>query len=311
MKKITLLFTCLAMSLYIFPQQTISFESSEGYTTGNINAQNSWETTGDGGGGFITNQVVSNEQATNGTISLKIDKEPAFGGQSSPFVGAFYNYATAVPYANAVFSADMYIDTFDSANTSDYLFGLVNTTAGSFITYIRFTFEGNISVLVDDGIGGVTVEDTTIDWTPLTWFNVRMELNNNSIEFFIDNVSIYQGTVATTNTDIEQIRFAHDNYAGFAHVDNFRTNDEPLSVNEFDKSTITHHYNKDSKTLNLKSSDLPISGIEVYSILGQNVISKSLNHTNESLNVSSLNDGVYLVKININGNSKTIRFVKN
>jgi hypothetical protein len=310
MKKITLLITCMLFSILAYSQQTISFEATEGYTAGNINAQNGWVTTGSGPGTFIENQIVTSEQASDGTNSLKIDTESAFPGQDSPFVGAFYNYATAIPYANAVFSADMYIDTFDSSTTSDYLFGALNTTDGFFITFIRFTYEGDIIVLVNDGTDAV-IEDTLVDWTPLTWFNVRMELTNNVVEFFIDDISIYQGDVATPNLDIEQVRFAHDNYAGFAHIDNFRTNDEPLSVENFGNNQFTHFFDKNTKTLNLESSEQPMTSIEIYSILGQSVISKSLSNTTESIDLSSINEGVYLAKVTINGNSKTIKFFKN
>ncbi len=311
MKKITLLMICCTLGMYMFAQQTISFETSEGYTQGDINTQNGWETTGTGPGTFITNQVVTDEEASDGTLSLKIDTESAFPGQSSPFVGAFYNYSVAVPFADAVFSADMYLDTFDSSTTSDYLFGLVNTTSGNFISYIRFTFQGNIVVLVDDGMGTVIEDDTNVDWTPLTWFNVKMELTNNTIEFFIDNTSIYQGTVATIDTDIEQVRFAHDNFAGFGYIDNFRTNNEPLSVNDFDQNKFTYHYNKNQEKLNLESSGLPLNNIEIYSILGQSVLVKELKGTEESINASSLNDGVYLAKVSINGDTETFKFVKN
>jgi hypothetical protein len=63
--------------------------------------------------------------------------------------------------------------------------------------------------------------------------------------------------------------------------------------------------------LNLESSTLAMTGIEVYSLLGQKVVSRTLSSNNESIDVSSLTDGIYLAKINIGGNSKTIKFAKN
>ncbi len=79
-----------------------------------------------------------------------------------------------------------------------------------------------------------------------------------------------------------------------------------LSVDEFNSNTFTHHYNKELNTLNLESSTV-ISGVEIYSILGQNVLSRLSNNLTESIDISSLNDGIYLAKVNINGNSKTIK----
>ena len=54
-----------------------------------------------------------------------------------------------------------------------------------------------------------------------------------------------------------------------------------------------------------------MTNIEIYSILGQNVISKPLSSTREVIDVASLNDGVYLAKVFADGGSKTIKFVKN
>lgn len=312
MKKITLLLVAMLLSIATYSQQTISFESSEGYTLGDVNAQNGWVTTGTGPGTFIENQVISDEQSSDGTYSLKIVQETAFAGQDSPIVGAFYNYAAVVPHMTATFSADMFIDTFDSADTSDYIFGLVNLTDGVFLTYIRFTFEGNIAVLVDDGTGTGTIDiiDTESDWTALTWFNVRIELNDNAIEFFIDDTSIYQGIVATPDTDIEQVRFSHDNFLGFAHIDNFRTNDEDLSVDEFAADSFSHFYNTDLNTLNLVSPNNVLSSVEIFDVLGKRILSNPISGNEASIDVSSFKDGIYLARVSTETGIKTVKFIK-
>ena len=84
-----------------------------------------------------------------------------------------------------------------------------------------------------------------------------------------------------------------------------------LSVDEFESNTFTHNYNKDIETLNLESSNLAMTNIEVYSILGQNVISRPLSNASEAIDMSTLTNGIYLAKVYIGGNSKTIKFVKN
>ncbi|WP_298900342.1 T9SS type A sorting domain-containing protein [uncultured Psychroserpens sp.] len=312
MKKTTLLFAAILFSFAIHSQQTTSFETSEGFTLGNVNTQNGWSSTPIGADTFIENQIISDENSTDGTFCLKIVQETAFGGQASQIVGAFYDYTTAVSYTEATFSADMNIDTFDSTNTSDYIFGLVNLTDQVFITYIRFTYEGDIVVLADDGTGTGTVDliDTNADWTPLTWFNVRMELDNNSIEFFIDNVSIFVGIVATTMTNIEQVRFAHDNYSGFAYVDNFRTNDEDLSVANFAANDFSHFYDTDVKTLNLDSPNNLLNSVEIFDVLGKRVMNTTLSENKVSIDVSSFKDGIYLARVLTDTGRKTLKFVK-
>ena len=100
----------------------------------------------------------------------------------------------------------------------------------------------------------------------------------------------------------------HDVSDQFAlNIDNIAIS-STLSVKDFESNTFTHYYNSELKTLNLESSAMALTSIEIYSILGQNVMTKSLSNTTESLNISSLTDGAYLAKVNIEGNYKTIKF---
>ncbi|WP_179349599.1 T9SS type A sorting domain-containing protein [Winogradskyella pacifica] len=83
-----------------------------------------------------------------------------------------------------------------------------------------------------------------------------------------------------------------------------------LSVNDFEQNNFSHNYNKNLQTLNLESANTELTSVEIYSLVGQQVLSKSLSNASEAINVSSLTDGVYIAKVTINGNSKTIKFVK-
>ena len=105
MKKITLLLICLSFSLCMYSQQTISFEASEGFALGDIHNQAGWTSTGCGAGCNVENQVISNEQASDGTLSLKIVQETAFAGQANPVVGGFYDYAAPIPNTMATFDS--------------------------------------------------------------------------------------------------------------------------------------------------------------------------------------------------------------
>lgn len=93
-------------------------------------------------------------------------------------------------------------------------------------------------------------------------------------------------------------------------VDDFSI-ETTLSVNEFDLNAFSHNYNQTSKTLNLDSSAMPMTHVEIYSLLGQSVMSQSLASASETIDVSALTDGVYLAKINIDGGTKTVKFIKN
>ncbi|OIQ28755.1 MAG: hypothetical protein BM564_08275 [Bacteroidetes bacterium MedPE-SWsnd-G2] len=85
---------------------------------------------------------------------------------------------------------------------------------------------------------------------------------------------------------------------------------EVLSLDDFEANSFKHYYNKTSDILTLDSATAPLTGVEIYSILGQQVISKTLNNSTEEINLSELNDGIYLAKVFINGNSKTVKIIK-
>lgn len=83
-----------------------------------------------------------------------------------------------------------------------------------------------------------------------------------------------------------------------------------LSVDQFNLEKMSHFYNKNTKILSLNSSNAVFSAIEVYNILGQQVVNKKLSNSSELINMSGLTDGVYLVKVFIGNTSKTIKVLK-
>lgn len=64
-----------------------------------------------------------------------------------------------------------------------------------------------------------------------------------------------------------------------------------------------------NNNLNL-NADLSFKNIEISNLLGQNIISKQLSNTSESINLSELNTGIYIASIQIDNSFKTIKIVK-
>jgi hypothetical protein len=86
--------------------------------------------------------------------------------------------------------------------------------------------------------------------------------------------------------------------------------DFTLGVNNFEKNQLSHFYNKTTDILKLESSVLALDSIEIYNLLGQNVFSKSLSNFTEDINLTSLNDGLYIVKIKVGDGKKTLKILK-
>lgn len=300
MKKITLLFFTFFTCIFSNAQQTISFEGAEGYTLGDINTQNGWIVTGCGTS-CIKNQVVSDEMSTDGSYSFKIDRDPFFIVQGSPTMGGFYVYTVPIPYATAVFSADIYMSVL---NTTSFRFGTFNVTAGSFTIILDFDKSG--STFVFDG--GV-FEDTGFSWSAMTWYNVRLETSGTTVKYFIDDVEIYEGALIV-NEDIEEVRFAHDNGGGFAYMDNYRTNDELLSIDDKSLSNISVYPNPVKDNIKIDTI-LTIDDVTIVNLVGQKVLQfKSEHIVDNSVNLSALSTGLYFMNISSEGKSQSIKIIK-
>ncbi len=87
------------------------------------------------------------------------------------------------------------------------------------------------------------------------------------------------------------------------------TIDVVLSNDKFDSASFSYYPNPVNDVLNFDYS-ANITGVEVFNILGQQVIAKSFNQNNVQLNVSQLAAGTYVVKVTTENASKIIKVVK-
>ena len=90
---------------------------------------------------------------------------------------------------------------------------------------------------------------------------------------------------------------------------NFDPTDDALSIDEVFTSVLEVYPNPASTTITIKTSnETQIDSVELYNILGLRVLNKS-NLINDSINVSEMASGVYLLKVNSGTNSVTKRVV--
>jgi len=82
-----------------------------------------------------------------------------------------------------------------------------------------------------------------------------------------------------------------------------------LSTDDFETSRFKYYPNPVKNSLTL-SHDKNISTVSVYNLLGQQVLNKSINTNQTALDMSGLPLGTYLVKVNIENATKTIKVVK-
>lgn len=93
-------------------------------------------------------------------------------------------------------------------------------------------------------------------------------------------------------------------------IDDFAISSSTLGVDDFETSSFKHYYNTENNILTLKSSNRPIDYIEIFNLLGQKVVSEKLSQTNETIDLSTIVDGIYLARVTIDNTTKTIKFLK-
>lgn len=214
----------------------------------------------------------------------------------------FSNSPVSYLFSNSTFTdaaadATFYIGPFDLTTANEYTFMFMQrnivvsdpTTPAKDIEIVVATVnDGSANTVLQtlDGLDNITHTQRMASFIPSAdgsyYFGVR------------DKTALLTGVTAANVVIIDDISITSQ-----------------LSVEDFESNSFTHRYIKNTETLNLESSNMSMTNVEIYSILGQNVISKPLSSASESINVSDLNDGVYLAKVFIGGNSKTIKFVKN
>ncbi len=256
-----------------------------------------------GSGNVDVLQIFKNDLVPGGTANYVIEPTPVTTGK---------NY-----FANAIFE-DLDGDSdFDvlatelSTTTGTGNFYWYENTGSGFTQNQITTTVGNPSTtlfedLDDDGLKDIVLSSGTANaGNDVVWFK-----NNGSGVFGAETVidATQSNTFVMTIAD-----FDNDNDLDVASL-SYNQNDlnwfenlrYTLSTEEFSSHAYSLYPNPTKNTLNFKGFTDALT-LSVYDILGKNVMNASVG-LNESLDVSNLNDGVYVLKIE--GVNSVYRFVK-
>lgn len=132
-----------------------------------------------------------------------------------------------------------------------------------------------------------------------------------------------------TGTGTFAVTSDSDNYPGAAHVQygfsvkglnanpafmdqigNVVISALPAATTQFNKNAITMYPNPATDVLNIASQNEVISNVQVYNLVGQQVINVAPNAAVATVNVSALKAGVYMVTTTVNGKTSTSKFIK-
>jgi hypothetical protein len=264
------------------------------------------------------------ELTTNGVVGdwteTDLDASPTYGSSSFDFTNESYTGTAIIFNATTMTDADP-ADPQDrtiwQARTGDkglYMFAATSLLNDDYIispaidlssvTAPQFSFWAKS---VTDAFGlerfNVLLSTTTNDW-----FNFTEDLAGSEQQAPLDyteysyDLSAYEGQVVYVAIHY----VAQDSFV--LQMDDFKVEGGTLG---FDSNTFNNfnYFVNANNQLNL-SAKTAMESVELYNVLGQQVVSQKLNNTNEVVNISALNTGLYIATVSIDGNTKSFKIVK-
>jgi hypothetical protein len=196
---------------------------------------------------------------------------------------------------------------------------------------IRFQNTGTASAI------NVRVEhilDDKLDWTTMQLQSLshegRVEITDGSdVQFIFNNINLPDSTNDEPNSHgfiTFKIKPKDDVIVGYIIsgvadiyfdfnppiITNTATTEfvDNLGDNDFSQNEISVYPNPTNGLLNINSTSV-IENIEIFDMLGRQLINKSINQTDVELDLSTFQSGVYFIKIESNGSSETRKIIKN
>jgi len=118
-------------------------------------------------------------------------------------------------------------------------------------------------------------------------------------------------TVDASAYDGQQVYLTFRHYDTFDEnsvlIDDVEVTGQPLSVGDQSFNNFAHYVRNNE--LNL-SAATAMESVSIFNVLGQEVVSQRLNSTNETVSLASLNTGVYIASVVIEGQRKSFKIVR-
>ena len=133
------------------------------------------------------------------------------------------------------------------------------------------------------------------------------EFNSGGGNFAQNTTLRRKSTVSSPNTTFDETN-EWDSYP-VDTVDNIGSHTVTLSTNEFLWEGLSIYPNPTTLDYVYIKNDSEVQ-IEVFTILGKKVLSETISSTNDKLDISSLSDGMYLLRISDQQNTTTRKIIK-
>ena len=255
-----------------------------------------------------------------GAYQWDLDESPTYGAQDFDFENEEYVGTAIVFNSSAMIDADpndpqdrtiwnartgekgLYMIAATSLLNDDYIITpRIDLTS---VNAAQFSFWAK-SLTEDYGLERFHVLLST---TSSNYFDFTVELSDGELQAPLEyteysyDLSDYEGQMVYLAIHY----VAQDSFV--FQMDDFSVQGNILGIEDNLFNNFNHYITNNNLVMSASSS---LENIQLYNLLGQEVFSKSLSNTNETINIESLDTGIYIAKVSIQGKSKSFKIVKN
>jgi len=137
---------------------------------------------------------------------------------------------------------------------------------------------------------------------PGTWISIDLQLSD------FNGIDTPPASDPIDVTDFVQFIITSD--LGNVYYDNLYLHNNNLSVDEFSQVNISVYPNPTLNVWNVKTSAQTINSIQVFDILGKQVLTLNPNTQDAVIDASTLNSGLYFAKVNSDAGTQTLKLVR-
>jgi hypothetical protein len=268
----------------------------EGYTTGPISSQSDNFTTWSGVDGTGEDATVETAQASNGTKSMNVVSGNDMLFDFDGGVGAdIHSYQFKV-----------YLE----AGSTGFI-GLMSEQGGTntFGASLYFNEPVNASgdgIFIGGALTGDFFDIPEEQWVTLLFV---MDLDADTMTLAVDGTVVYDDALALAGAGLLVADiWANDGDTDF-YMDEVIFQEGVLGAEDFNADVFSVYPNPVVNTLNINSAEA-VDSITVFDVLGKVVLNVTPGVSSPAIDMSSLNSGVYLVNVTIDGTSKTVKVIK-
>src|SRR5690554_2174490 len=218
-------------------------------------------------------------------------------------MGAFRVLDSPLDKSNFSLSYSISIDSYPGNNSSVFALECGSIVDEKLVLEIYFSYDGKILILENIDTGFTEIQGGM--WDRNTWYDVTVSGNENEVQYFLNGALVHTGQLLY---NIDEIRFAHDNYSGAAFIDDVIINYDVLSVQDVAPNSWAIYPNPVKDILNLEGLNT-VESYVIYDVSGRKL--EEADNNTQQINLSHLSNGVYLLQVNTDKGQVSKKFIKN